>query len=228
MAFPAQTVIRQAATLLQDRGGVRFKTWELVDYLNKGMEQMLGERPDLFSTTVSRQLVAGVRQTLPAGATRLFEVQANQNGAPCRKVERSSLDFVLPGWRQATPAGVIRNWLFDDRDPLAFEVYPPATTDAQLLLLVAQKPTPITEPAGANATFADVTGDVPISEAFSNALIDWVMYRAYLKDGQHPANATRALTHLNAYRTALGLEVQTTATVRPRSGKPGGEATEGQ
>lgn len=226
MPFPAQDVIRQAATLLQDKGGVRFETVELVDYLNKGMQQMLGERPDLFATSVTHALVEGARQALPASAVRLFEVQCNTSGEPCRKVERSSLDFVAPGWRQAAGAEVVRNWMFDDRDPLAFEVYPPAEVGASLNLLVAAVPTPIEEPDEESPTFANVSGDVPISEAFINALIDWVVYRAYLKDGQHPANAARAQTHLNAYRTALGLEVQATATVRPRSGKPGGETTE--
>lgn len=226
MSILAKDIIARAASLAADLGAVHWKTSELVGYLNEAKRQMLADRPDVFAVTSVLPLVAGVRQALPSRATKLLDVLGNASGEPMRQVDRSSLDFSMPGWRSATAASAVRNWTYDLRDPLVFEVYPPATADAQLRVVCATEPTDIEAPGSPTALADAVTGSLPISAAFFSPLVDWVMYRAFSKDGQHPANAARAATYLQSYRQALGLEVEATATVRPRSGKPGGETTE--
>jgi hypothetical protein len=221
MPFQAQDTIKAASLLLLDNGNVRFTAAQLVGHLNQGLQQLLADRPDLFSAEVSSHaLAAGVRQAIPASAARLLAIEANADGAPCRQADKVSLDAALPGWRQATASTTVKNWMYDERDPLAFEVYPQAAAGAALRLQVAQEATPIAEP-GAGQTWANVVGTVPISAAFANALLDWVLYRAFSMDGQHPANAARSTTHYAAYRQALGLEVATTATVAPDARRPG-------
>jgi hypothetical protein len=101
-----------------------------------------------------------------------------------------------------------------------FEVYPPALNTAQLQLVYAVTPAPVTEPA-ANTDASAVTGTVSLNDIFFNPLVDYVLYRAYLKDAEHPANAQRADRHYAAYRQALGLELQATAAVTPRPDRPG-------
>jgi len=218
MSFPAQDLVQRAATTLADETGTRWDARELVRYLNDGQLMLVADRPDAYATRGNVSLVAGVRQTVPGA--KFMDCLGNVSGAPCRQVDRLGLDATRPGWRGEASTASPRNWMHDPRDPLVFEVYPPALNTAQLQLVYAVTPTPVTEPA-ANTGPSAVTGTVSLNDIFFSPLVDYVLYRAYLKDGEHPANAERADRHYAAYRQALGLEVQATAAVTPRPDRPG-------
>jgi hypothetical protein len=220
MSFAAQEVIQRAAFALQDETGVRWDALELVRHLNDGQRQLLADRPDAFAAKTAHTLVAGVRQTLPSTAAKFMDILSNTNGAPCRQVDRVGLDATRPGWRGEAGVAAPRNWMHDPRDPLVFEVYPPALVTSSVQLIYAVDPTMVAEPAP-GSDYADVTGTVGLNQVFFNPLIDWVLYRAFSKDGEHPANAARAAAHFAAYRQALGLEAQATDAVMPRPGRPG-------
>lgn len=219
MPIPAQSIIHDVATILVDETGDRFPAPELVRYLNDAQLMLAEKRPDAFPKRADVALVVGVRQTLPAEALELIDVLGNTSGAPARQVDRVGLDTVLPAWRQATGSTTVRNWMHDPRDPLTIEVYPPAAAGASLSVVYAVTPTEVPVPSGNQ--YDDVTGNVMVTPQFKNALIDATLYRAFSKDAEHPANATRAQTHLQAFLQAIGEEVQATTVVRPKAGRPG-------
>lgn len=218
MSFNAQDVVQRAAFTLADETGARWDALELVRYLNDGQLALVSDRPDAYATKANVTLVAGVRQTVPGA--KFMDILGNANGAPCRQVDRLGLDATRPGWRGEAGTATPRNWMHDPRDPLVFEVYPPALNTASLQVIYAVNPTPVAEPA-ANSEYGDVTGTVALNQVFFNPLVDYVLYRAFSKDGEHPANQARAASHYAAYRQALGLELQATATVTPRPERPG-------
>jgi hypothetical protein len=219
MPIPAQDIIRDAATILVDETGVRFPAGELVRWLNAAQLALAEKRPDAYTKSAAVALVVGVQQALPAEALKLIDIKANASGAPVRHVDRVGIDAALPSWRQSTGVTTIRNWMHDPRDPLVFEVYPPAALGASLQVVYAVTPTPVAAPSGDQ--FDDVTGDVAVSASFKNALLDAVLYRAFSKDAEHPANNARSMAHYEAFLRAIGEELQTTAVVRPKAGKPG-------
>lgn len=216
MAVAAAEIIHRAEDILQDITGVRWGADELTRYLNDGQREVAVYRPDAFVLLTPLALIGGPRQTLPAGSVKLLDVP-NNVAAPQSAiglVERRLLDDFAPAWRSMASAATIKQFMYDPRAPLVFEVYPPATAGTVVNVLCAVEPTAIAEPA-ANTTYASVVGNINVSGIFANALLDYVLYRAYSKDSEYAADAQRAATAYAAFAGAMGIEVKATAVVTP-------------
>ena len=72
-------IFARADDVLQDTSFVRWPQAERLRYLNDGRREMAVIRPDIYATTDVVTLVAGTKQALPAGRSRLFDVVRNIN-----------------------------------------------------------------------------------------------------------------------------------------------------
>lgn len=218
MAITAQNVIHRVATTLQDLTAVRWTTDELVRYLNDGQRELVMFRPDASNTSATFTCVAGPRQTLPADGIKLLDVVRNvataSNKGHVNMIQRSLLDVQVPNWYAKDESVNIAHYMYDGREPTAFYVYPPATNTAQLEINYSTYPAAISEP-GASTTYTSVTGNVDLPDIYANALVDYVLYRAYSKDSEQAGNAQRAAAHYAAFGNALNIEVQGTTGVAP-------------
>jgi hypothetical protein len=217
MAVTAASVIRRAVDTLQDPVSVRWPVAELVRYLNDGQREVVMHRPDSTATTASVSLVPGARQQIPAGGAKLLEVVRNGAGAK-RAVsvcDKELLDAQVPGWHVAPGATEAVHFMFDPRDPRSFHVYPPALVGASLELVYAAIPTLIAEPASPSATHADVVGNIALPDIYANALLDYVLFRAFSKDAEFAGVMARAQAHYSAFAQALGVELRSTALAGP-------------
>ena len=104
--------------------------------------------------------------------------------------------------------------MFDPRQPREFLVYPPATSAARLEITYAQIPSPHTLTAQ-QLTNAATTETIRIDDSFANALLDYVLYRAYSKDAEQQGNAARAVAHFQAFQNSLGVTAQANAASQP-------------
>jgi hypothetical protein len=131
-----------------------------------------------------------------------------------RLVNRRTLDDQRKGWYADTPTVSIEEYMFDPRQPREFLVYPPATTAARLEVAYAQIPSPhtLTETQLTNPATAET---IRIDDSFANALLDYVMYRAYSKDAEQQGNAARAVAHFQAFQNSLGVAAQANAASQP-------------
>ena len=217
MTITAQSVIRRCVETLQDNTSVRWPVAELVRYLNDGQREVVMYRPDSMVTNANLTLVAGSRQALPANGAKLIEVIRNNSAASkraVRMVNREVLDAQSPGWHNITGVAEVLHFMYDPRDPKVFYVYPPATTAAALDIVYAAYPTDITEPAD-GATYDGVSGNISLPDIYGNALIDYILYRAYTKDSEYAGNASRATAHYSAFANALGIEMKATVNFQP-------------
>lgn len=220
MAITAQSVIQRVVGTLQDTGSVRWTVPELVRYLNDGQREIIVQRPDAMATNASLTLVAGTKQTIPTGATKLIDVVRNTGGSKraVRICTRSALDAQTPNWHAMTGVTEIRHFIYDPRDPKTFYVYPPAASSgAALDIVYCALPSDVTEP-GAGSTYTDVTGNISVPDIYANALQDYILYRAYTKDSEYVGNANRAVAHYSAFTSSLGSEVKATVAVAPSTG----------
>jgi hypothetical protein len=112
------------------------------------------------------------------------------------------LDSISPSWHVATASVNISNYMYDPIDPRVFYVYPPATTLAQLSTVYSAYPTDITEPAD-NALYTAVSGNISVADIFANALADYILFRAFSKDAESTANASRAQAHYALCTTSI-------------------------
>lgn len=218
MPITAQSIIRRCVETLQDNTSIRWPVAELVRYLNDGQREVVLYRPDSVVTNTTITCTAGTKQTIPAGGAKLIEVIRNVAATSTKKAvrltNREILDAQTPGWHSATNTVDVLHFMFDPRDPKTFWVYPPATALAQLELLYAAYPTDITEPAD-GSTYSAVTGNLSLPDVFGNALIDYILYRAYTKDSEYAGNLQRAQAHYASFANALGIEIKATVQVAP-------------
>lgn len=219
MAVLAKTIIKRATDLLQDSSSITWAANELVRWLNDGQREIVVYRPDACTAEGSLALVAGARQALPSTAHKLIDILCNTGGTKgaVTFVTRSELDDLNPYWRGMTGATEIAHFCYDQRQPRAFDVYPPAAVGAAVDAVYAVYPTDVAEPAD-GSTWADVAGNIGVADLFSNALLDYVLYRAYLKDDSDAGNAARSVGHYTAFKSALGGESQATQVVTPKAG----------
>lgn len=219
MAVTAQSAIQRVVDVLQDPSGTRWTIAELVRYYNDGRRQIILHRPDLAAADVTIALVAGARQALPATAAKLLDVRGNSGGSklPVTMVsDRRLLDACDPGWRAAAGQETIVHVMYDEREARVFEVYPAAAVGASLATTCSVYPTDIAQP-GEGATYADVAGNLDLSDICANAIVDYVLFRAYTKDAEFSPDPQRARQHLELFANALGVELQAVMASSPRS-----------
>jgi hypothetical protein len=214
-------LISRARTLLQDTTSVRWALSELQLWLNDSYRETLNLRPDSNTLTGTFTCAAGPRQVLTTGfanATRLVAVVRNvattSNKYAVHLIDRRVLDGQRRGWYTETPSVSVEQYMFDARQPKEFMVYPPATTLAQLEVLYAQVPSPhvLTDVQLANPATAEV---IRIDDTFANAMLDYMLYRAYTKDSEQQGNAARAVAHYQAFQNSLGVSAQVNAASQP-------------
>jgi len=228
MSIAAQALIRRVVETLQDTTSIRWPVAELVRYLNDGQREIIVHRPDAMVTNASVSLASGTKQSLPANGAKLIDVVRNSAGnkRAIRMCAREILDAQSPGWHNLSGVNEIVHFMFDPRDPKVFYVYPPAAASgASVDLVYSALPTDITEPA-AGTDFAAVTGNISVPDIYSNALQDYVLYRAYTKDSQYAGNEARAQARYAAFANALGIEIKATVAVAPSAaGNPNQQQT---
>lgn len=226
MTIQASSIVRRATDIIMDSTSVRWPVSELVRYLNDAQREVGLARPDAINRTSTVTLAAGTRQSLdnmglsPA-PSKLIEITRNMAGLrkAVRLVPRQILDAQTPGWHGIPGTVDILHYMYDARDPKTFYVYPPALGSAQLELMYSGIPTDIAEPA-AGAIYSDVVGTLTVPDIYANAILDYVLYRAYSKDSEFAGNAGRAQAHYAAFTASLMMEIKATIAVAPQA-KPG-------
>ena len=223
MPILASSTIRRATDILMDNTSVRWPANELVRYLNDGQREVLIARPDAINKTAVVTLTVGTRQNLDVmgltpAPTKLIEISRNMAGQKkaVRLVPRQILDAQTPGWHSITPTVDILHYTFDPRDPKTFYVYPPASASAQLELMYSGVPVDVVEPAS-GAIFSDVLGNLGLPDIYGNAILDYILYRAYSKDSEFAGNSARAASHYAAFSASLDVEIKATLAVQPQS-----------
>lgn len=222
MALTAQSIIQRAVQVLQDTTSVRWPTDELVRWLNDGQREIVLYRPDANTTTATGTLAAGTRQNLVGmtGITnpaKLIDIMRNMAASSAKKavrlIDREIMDAQTPGWHSITSTVDVVHFMFDPRDPRAFYVYPPATSLAQLEITFSAYPTDISAPTGTDYT--GVAGNISVLDIYGNALLDYILYRCYMKDSEYAGNAGRATAHYGAFANSMGIEFKATVMNAP-------------
>jgi hypothetical protein len=129
-------------------------------------------------------------------------------------VERRILDDQRRGWYTETSSISVEQYMFDARQPKEFMVYPPALATAQLEVLYTQVPSPHTL-SDVQLANAATTETIRIDDAFANALLDYMLYKAYAKEAEQSGNLTRATAYYQAFQNSLGVSAQVNTASQP-------------
>lgn len=209
-----KSLIDKAQVTLQDPNGRHWARADLLDYLNDGQRDAVILKPDACVIDAPVALIPGtVKQALPAGGLSLVDVVCNTNaagdtpGLAIRIVSREVLDAQFPNWRLAgNTSGVIQHFMYDPQNPKTFYVYPKAGMVAPHVQLVYYAVPEDTD---------DSDKVIGIDDIYANALLNYILYRAYAKDGQAAQNATLAAAYLSLFNNAFGIKTQSDAAINP-------------
>lgn len=230
MAIAVNTIIANVRETLLDPAGVRWTTAELVAWLNAGQRDIVAHKPDAAATNARVLLAQGTRQLLPTAGQRLLDVVRNTNsdgtepGRTIRLVDRSEIDAAHPRWHSPdAPGGArhgseVKNYAYSENDPRTYYVFPGvAEADASYADIVYSV-TPTDASAGGNISIADYYGE---------ALTNYILSRAYLKESEFGSTDTRAQLYLQLYLAAIDKDIKIAKTSSPnmrRTGTEGGKS----
>ena len=210
------TIITRANDILQDTG-VRWTEAEMLRWASDGQREIALARPEASVTNASIQMAANTtKQTLPAGAVRLIDIVRNMGaggstaGRAIRFVNREILDAQTPDWHTATAAAEIKHFVFDNRDPRTYYVYPQPASALYVEAIYQTSPTDL----------ASAATSIAVPDLFLGALLDYMLYRAYSKDAEYAGNGQRALAHRQAFDAALGTKGSVDVEFGPKANSP--------
>jgi len=184
-----------------------FRIWSkenLTDYLNEAQMLITELRPDASSGIVNLTLEPGTKQTLATNYRRLLDIVRNMGadgatpGKPIWAIDEPTLNTFRPKWHSETGKVVVRNFVYDEKTPATFYVYPPihATTVVVVEAKVAQIPT----------VFTDVDND---------AIRHWMLHMAYSKETDSMESRDLAKFHYTAFANLMGVKLQTMKAYSP-------------
>ena len=218
MSVTVQSVIDRAQTVLQDTTGVRWPVVaELVLWINDAQREIALLKPDASSTNTTITLATGTKQDIPSGGNRLLKVVRNMsagNGGAGRRavrlVDREVLDAQTPDWHDPSVGGdashttIVKHYIYEESNPRNFYVYPGVDGDAFLEIIYSSNP----------ATVAQA-GNLSVPDIFANAVMNYVLYMAYMKDAEYAGNAQRASSHFQIFTASVTGKGQIDAVTNP-------------
>ena len=213
----ALSTLSKVQTILQDTTGIRWPIdGELLGWLNDGQREVVLHKPEASVKNESLSLSVGsTKQSIPASGIMLVDVIRNMGaagstpGKAIRLVTRDVLDAQRPDWHSDTnDGGTIQHFMYDPRDPKTFYVYPKAPATAHYIEVVY---------SAAPTDCATTAATIGVDDIYANALLDYVLYRAYSKDAEYAANGQLAMAHYTAFMNALGVKTQNEQSRNPNT-----------
>jgi len=206
---------------LQDTTSVRWPEAELLRYINDAQREIVNLRPESSATTASVQLTTGTKQTLPSAGLRLIKIVRNMSAAggsatgkrAIRIVNPDILNTQEPDWHDPTVSGdaahtaIVKHYMFDEDDPRNYYVYPGVAGNAFVEVVYSASPTDL----------SSASSTIGVDDIYANAIIDFVLYRAYMKDAEYAGNAQRAGQHYQLFTSSVGTGQQAQVLLSPNN-----------
>lgn len=219
MTTTVQSVLDRVKQTLQDTAGIRWsETNELMKWVNDAQREIALLKPDATSENTTVTLVAGTKQTLPTDGNRLLRVIRNMSaassgtgGRAIRLVARDVLDTQTPTWHDPAVTGdaahtnVVKNYIYDEQDPTNYYVFPGVSGNAYIELVYSKNPATVT--AG--------TDNLSVDDIYANAVMNYVLYMAFMKESESAGNAQRASSHYNLFTAAVTGKAQIDTITTP-------------
>lgn len=214
----ARDVVLKAQRLLNDVHGTQWEFDELVDWLNEGQRQICILRPDASSSHIEVNLVPGTKQLTDSATLRVLDVVRNVGDRAITFTERQIMDDFNSSWHLSTPSPIVKHWMYDDRAPTVFYVFPPQPASPGAIEMVVSVSPP-------DCTLADINGEsvdstIQISDVYESPLINFIVYRSYSKDATYTVRGGKADAAWDKFLQALGFQLSTDKKFGPYANSP--------
>lgn len=182
-------------TQLNDSEKISFSEELLMSALNQALAILALVRPDATAKIYQLTCVAGTRQSLPDDGLRLLKVVRNISstgviGRAVRLVNISNLDAASPDWHSKPQVAAAREYMFDERSPKWFYVYPPVQASVKLEIEYSSRPNSIT----------DLSQEFPVDLVYMQPVQEFILYKLLSGD----AGNGQGMQHYNTAMSLLG------------------------
>lgn len=219
MPFTARDVFERAEIILQDAGATRWPYTEQLLWLNDAGREIVTLKPNANARTVELELEQGTKQSLAEAHHALISVTRNMTGPEGARIggraittaKRSVMDTLFPNWHDPAvmPQTVMVRHVIDDAmDQRTFYVVPGNTGAGVIEAVVSVIPATLELPASPDSLASYSALDVDLPAIYQNAVVDYVLFKAFSKDMALPGSAQRAVAHYSAFANALGVKAQ--------------------
>ncbi len=181
-------------------------------------------RPDTCVSYTTQILVAGsAQQALTFGMpiNRILRVigQMADEGEgivrAVRRVEREAMDAANPSWMSDTPSTVIKEWLYDDREPHRYFVWPPVPPNDELEFPVRLRMSISFFPFFATNE-PDTISTLQVPGNYLPAVTEFSLYRLFCADTEGTVNLDRSQRHFSNFNQMMGVKIDTDAAISPK------------
>lgn len=205
MGLVVNDVVTRAGDILSDAGNVRWTVPELLRYISDGQRRIV----DLIPAAYTRTVTTGIgnnntMQLLPAGYLRLVDMVCNTNssgtiaGRPISKIDRETLNVENVNWRTTTGVGFVEYYIYEpQKDPGRFYVYPTNPVGSAYYVEAIFSVDPIDVVSG---------GQLGINSKYHEPLVDYVLSRAFQKDGETGNDMQRSAWHGQSFMSGIGFK----------------------
>lgn len=184
MSMKTKKIIDRVSRELVDPRNVRWFRSELIQYLSEAVGVIAARQPGLFAKSKDIS-VTQCPISIPDDGFSLLGVNSI-DGISAQYVLIEKLDQMYPRWR--LDKGEPNCWTKSDYDPKHFWIYPQPSSSVTVSILYAQ-----------DVKITDESGDITIPNIYEGALVDFVMYRAYSRDGENTSEANKAQQHFQSF-----------------------------
>ena len=201
----ASDIITPVRVVLNDVGGVHWSDPELLGWINDAQLLVAVLRPDSVAHTAVVTVAAGSKQTIPEDGIRLLDVIRNVGGRAIRIVDRETLDLFDPNWHNGKAQKAVKNYVYDNRVPGTFYIYPQVAEGAEIEINYSKLPAKVDQS----------TDTLAVNDIYKEIVINYVLFRAYSKDAEHAANANLATTYLQIVNSLTGVKLSKDVAFQP-------------
>lgn len=218
-------ILSRVRTLLQDDTdgdglkGIRWTTAELCGWLDDAYRELAVLDPDSFVTKTTFSVTASsVFQKLPDGVIKLVDIIKATGRV--RKIERAVLDDQLPGWYSASATANPEYYMYDPRTPEHFLLYPKPSSALTLTLAYVKVDSGGTT-VPTTVSDAGAVAPIKVDDKYVSTLVNYMLYRCYLKDAEYAANSDRAIGYYNALQASLQAKLKVDDSTQTTNKEPG-------
>lgn len=224
----AQELFERAAIIMLDEGVYaerRTTLAEMARWANDGLLAIVSQKPNACSRTLTMPMEQGTLQALPEGYLKLLRPVRNIDNAHSDRTPRriitvvpeEQLNAINIFWHDHKGARFnqqVKHVVFDLNNPKAFYVYPGNDGKGLIEVVLSKIPAPI-KARGEVEELASYATALDLDDSYFNALLDFLLYRAYAKDAQNAGAANRAQLHFSLYAGAIGLQLAAEQATSP-------------
>ena len=166
------------ATQLNDADKVTWTETLMTSALNQALIMLALVRPDATAKVFSLNCSEGTRQNLPSDGLKLLNVVRNIKpdgsvGRAIRLVNISDHDSINPDWHSEPPKEIAKEYMFDERTPKHFYVYPPVTAATKIEIEYSAQPPEI----------KDLSQEFPVDMTYMQVVQEFILYKLLSGEG---------------------------------------------